>query len=118
MGFTNEYGDLSKFVKMFLILFHGQSEVERGSSVNKQLLVENFKPKSLIALRKIEDHVNFLELCPETIKISNELIKNVKEAHRRYRETKKTESEKEKKQNKSKSRETKKTKTRVKNFEM
>ena len=98
MGFTNEYGDLWKFVKMLLILFHGQSEVERGFNVNKQLLVENFKPKSLIALRKIEDHVNFLELCPETIKISNELIKNVKEAHRRYRETKKTESKKEKKQ--------------------
>ena len=98
MGFTTEYGDLWKFVKMLLILFHGQSEVERGFNVNKQLLVENFKPKSLIALRKIEDHVNFLELCPETIKISNELIKNVKEAHRRYRETKKTESKKEKKQ--------------------
>ena len=102
MGFANEYGDLWKFVKMLLILFHGQSEVERGFNVNKQLLVENFKPESLIALRKIEDHVNFLELCPETIKISNELIKNVKEAHRRYRETKKTESKKEKKQRKQK----------------
>ena len=28
---------------MFLILFHGQSEVERGFTVNKQLLVENLK---------------------------------------------------------------------------
>ena len=30
--------------------------------------------------------MNFLELNPETIKISNELIKSVKKAHRRYRD--------------------------------
>ena len=35
---------------------------------------------------RIENHVNFLELNPETIKISNELIKSVKEAHRCYRD--------------------------------
>ena len=42
-----------QFIKMFLILFHGQSEVERGFSVNKQLLVENVKTKSLVALGRI-----------------------------------------------------------------
>ena len=35
---------------------------------------------------RIENHVNFSELNPETIKISNELIKSVKEAHRCYRD--------------------------------
>ena len=43
MGSSDEYGDLWEFVEMFLILFHGLSEVERGFSVNKQLLIENFK---------------------------------------------------------------------------
>ena len=42
-----------QFVKMFLILFHGQSKFERGFSVNKQLLVENVKTKSLVALGRI-----------------------------------------------------------------
>ena len=69
-----------------MILFHCQSEVERGFSVNKQLLVDNIKIKSLVVLRRIEDHMNFSELNPETIKISNELVKSVKEADSRYQD--------------------------------
>ena len=71
---------------MFLILFHGQSEDERGLRVNNQLLVENLKTKSWVALRRIEDHMYFLELSPENVKISNESIRSVKEAHRRYQD--------------------------------
>ena len=69
-----------------MILFHCQSEVERGFSVNKQLLVDNIKIKSLVVLRRIEDHMNFSELNPETIKISNELVTSVKEADSRYQD--------------------------------
>ena len=86
MGSSDEYGNLWEFVKMFLILFHGQSEVERRFSVNKQLLVENLKAKSLVVLRRIEYHMNFSGLRPENIKISNELIKSVKEAHGLYQD--------------------------------
>ena len=71
---------------MFLILFHGQSEVERRFNINKQLLVENLKTKSLVALRRIEDDMNFSELSPETTKISNEFIESVKEAYRHYQD--------------------------------
>ena len=71
---------------MFLILFLGQSEVERGFSVNKQLLVENPKTKSLVGFRRIEDHMNFSELSPENIKVSNESDKSVKEVHRCYQD--------------------------------
>ena len=46
-------------VKMFLILYHGQSTRERGFSINKQLLVKNLKLKSLVALRRIEYHETF-----------------------------------------------------------
>ena len=67
-------------------MFHGQSEVERGFSVNKKLLVENLKTKSLVALRRIEDDTNFSELSPENIKIFSELIRSVTEAHRRYQD--------------------------------
>ena len=83
MRSSDEYGDLSEFVKIFLILFHGQSEVESGFSVNKQLFAENLKTKSLVALRRIEDHMNCSELNPETIKIFNELMKSVKETYHR-----------------------------------
>ena len=84
MGLSDEYEDPWEFFKMFLILFHGRSEVERGFRINKQLLVENLKLKSS-------------ELDPETIKISNELIKSVKEAHCRYQD----ELEKQRKQQES-----------------
>ena len=84
MGSSDEYGDIWEFVKMFLILFCGQSEVERGFSVNKQLLDDNIKTKSLVVLQRIEDQMNFSELSPETVKISNELVKSIKEAHCRY----------------------------------
>ena len=50
MGSLYEYGDLWEFVKMFLILFHGQREVEKEFIVNKQLLVENLETKSLVVL--------------------------------------------------------------------
>ena len=71
---------------MFLILFRGQSEVERRFNINKQLLVQNLKTKSLVALRRIEDDMNFSELSPETTKISNEFIESVKEAYRHYQD--------------------------------
>ena len=85
MGWPDEYGDLWEFVKMFLVLFHGQSEVERGFSV-KQLFVENLETKSLVALRSIAYDINFSELSLDTIKNSKELIKSVKEAHRRHQD--------------------------------
>ena len=46
--------NLWDFVKMFLVLYHGQSAVERGFSINKQLLVENLELKSLVACKRIE----------------------------------------------------------------
>ena len=57
--------------------------LKEGSASIKQLLVENLKTKSLVTLRRIEDHMYISELSPENIKISNELIKSGKEAHRR-----------------------------------
>lgn len=51
-------------VKLLLILSHGQATVERGFSVNKEVMVENLKEHSLIAQRVIHDHVqSVLEGC-------------------------------------------------------
>ena len=81
MGSSKLCANLWDFVKMFLILYHGQATIERGFSINKQLLVENMKPKSLVALRRIEDHMKYSEQSPETIKVPNKMIRSVKEAH-------------------------------------
>ena len=84
MGSSKLCTNLWDFVKMFLILHHGQSAIERGFNINKQLLVENLKPESLVALGRIEDRMRYSEQSPETIKVPNKIIQSVKEAHSSY----------------------------------
>ena len=48
--------------KLLLCLSHGQASVERGFSVNSNLLVENMHEDSLIAQRIVQDHVKSLKL--------------------------------------------------------
>ncbi|KAJ8892936.1 hypothetical protein PR048_005517 [Dryococelus australis] len=49
--------DLLNFVKKVLILSHGNASVERGFSVNKELVVENQAQKALVAQRQVYDGV-------------------------------------------------------------
>lgn len=99
MRSSTAHQNLWEFIKMFLVLYHGQSAIERGFSVNKQLLVENLKPQSLVALRTIEDHMRYSELTPENIKIPSKMIQCAKQAHSCYTsELKKKREEKEKKE--------------------
>ena len=46
-------------VEMALLLSHGQAtvDVERGFSINKELVVENQQEQSLVARRVIKDHI-------------------------------------------------------------
>ena len=41
VGAMSDYLKLSKVIKMILVLFHGQGCVERGFSVNKDMLQPN-----------------------------------------------------------------------------
>ena len=42
---------------MLFVLSHGQASVERGFSINKQVLTDNLQEKSLISLRTIADNI-------------------------------------------------------------
>lgn len=53
-----EFLHLWEVVKLVLVLSHGQASVERGFSVNKEVMVENLREHSLIAQQIIYDHVN------------------------------------------------------------
>lgn len=55
-----EFGHLWEVVRLALILSHGQASVERGFSVNKEVMVENLKEHSLVAQRVIHDHVRII----------------------------------------------------------
>ena len=52
-----EYEDLWSICIIVFILSHGQSNIERGFSVNKEILVENLSTSSLIAQRLVYDYL-------------------------------------------------------------
>ena len=54
--------------KIMSTLSHGQSSVEGGFTVNKQLSIENLKEKSLIALCRVADHMSASEETPKKFK--------------------------------------------------
>ena len=62
-----EFNEVYKIVKMVLILSHGNSEVERGFSINKQVLKGNLAESSLTAQRFVQqvipcDEKSFLDI--------------------------------------------------------
>ena len=61
-GVSTKFSELCKLLKISLILLHGQAQVERGFSVNKNLLVENQHTTTLTAQYIIHDHIVYHEL--------------------------------------------------------
>ncbi|KAJ8875524.1 hypothetical protein PR048_023419 [Dryococelus australis] len=68
--------DLLNFVKKVLILSHGNFSVQRGFSVNKELIVENQAQKSIVTQRQVYDEVvasgglHDLKVCKKMIHCS------------------------------------------------
>lgn len=77
--------ELESFLKMLLILSHGNAALERGFSINKHILVENLLEESLIAQRLIFDAVTAAGGQQKVI-ISRSLIHSARNAHDRYSE--------------------------------
>ena len=79
----NGFDGLEKLLIKLLVLSHGQSQVERGFSVNKEIEVENMRQETLIAQRLICDHVRSVGGI-DNIHLSNELLVSCKMAHSKY----------------------------------
>ena len=79
---------LWEVVKMLLILSHGQASVERGFSVNKEILSTNLGKKSMMAKRFVIDSVraelNGNSHNIDQLNISSNMIKNCNAARMRY----------------------------------
>ena len=56
-----QFAKLWDIFKMLLIISHGQASVERGFSVNKDMLIENLHEKAVVALRTVHDSISTLE---------------------------------------------------------
>lgn len=83
MGTNPSFSRLWDVVKVVLVLSHGQASVERGFSINKELIVENQKELSLVAQRLIVDHVRSVGGV-SNVAITKELLLSAGGARQRY----------------------------------
>ena len=81
---VEKFPDFCLVIKLVLTLSHGQASVERGFSVNENLMVENLKESYLVAQRIIYDYMKSKELNPETIDITKHLVVGVRSAKQKY----------------------------------
>lgn len=93
----DEFHQLWQLVKCLLVLAHGQAGVERGFSVNSEMMRYNFKERSVVAMRTIYDHI---KKCGGVlnVKIDQERRNSARNASSMYRieQKKRQEEEKEK----------------------
>ena len=98
------FSNLSEVLKMILTLSHGQASVERGFSVNQNILVENMKAESLMAQRIVNDHMKANDLESYELNISPELRRSVKSSRQAYSNYLQNQKKEEKETKKSKKR--------------
>ena len=79
-----EYVSLWYVSKIVVILSHGQSSIERGFTINKEILDNNLQEKSLIS-RLIHDHFASKNIVLHEYKIPQALKKSCKLANGRYK---------------------------------
>lgn len=70
--------------KVIFTLSHSQSAVERGFSINKELLIENLQEKSIVSQRVVYDHLQSSNVDLHEYQLSNGLLKSCKAARQRY----------------------------------
>ena len=80
MSKKKEYDSLWQLVRRLLLLSHGQASVERGFSLNKEVMKENLSAHTLIALRSVKDHVMSIGGRPEDVIITPELLSSASAA--------------------------------------
>ena len=78
-----KYQELWKVVELLLVLSHGQSSVERGFSINKEMVVENLAEETLVAHRVIVDTLR-RQGGPTKAPISAGLLTSCAHSRQRY----------------------------------
>ena len=80
---------------IIFVLSHDQSAVQRGFSINRELLVEKLQEKLLVSQRMTYNHINSNKINIHEYELTSDLLKSCKLSNRRYsaaqEETKKQE---------------------------
>ena len=80
-----EYKDLWRTLQLLLTLSHSQAAVERGFSVNKEILVPNMQEESLQAIRLIHSSMLVQKISVADFVIPEKLLSSCNHASNRYR---------------------------------
>lgn len=83
IGSVRSLSKLWDLLRELLILSHGQATVERGFSVNRQVMVENMKEQTFIAQRTIHDHIQSIGGLGQLV-VSRELLAAASAGRKRY----------------------------------
>lgn len=84
IGTKEEYQQLWKAIKMVMILSNGQSEIERGFSVNKDVLEVNMGDDTIRDYRRVYDGLKKMECPLEDIPIGKKMLESCRHASSRY----------------------------------
>ena len=79
-----QFAKLWDIFKMLLTISHGQASVERGYSVNKDMLIENLHEKTVVALRTVHDSISTLEDHFTKLPLTPAMKRHVMSARMRY----------------------------------
>ena len=79
-----QFAKLWNIFKMLLSISHGQASVERGYSVNKDMLIENLHEKTVVALRTVHDSIPTLEDHFTKLSLTPAMKRHVMSARMRY----------------------------------
>lgn len=82
---NNNYKNLFELIKFILPLSHGNAALERGFSVNEDLLIENQSENSIVALRIVYDAIKEVGGV-SSVPITKSLIQSVRNSHSKYME--------------------------------
>ena len=82
---NKKFNDFWAVCKIVFLFSHGQSAIECGFSVNKDLLVENLGEQSLTGQRLVYDYFSSLNTNIYKYMIQNNLIKSCKLPYSKYK---------------------------------
>ena len=91
-----EFEDLWTLFKQLLTLFHGQASVERGFSVNKEVVAPNLEEVSLASIRLVQISMMENNMKVADFVITEDLLSSCSQAlsrHKMYLMEKKTDKE-------------------------
>ena len=84
LDIPSKYKGLTRVLEAVFVLHNGQASVERGFSLNKELISTNMGEMTIRSRRMIKDHLYANSLKPSTAELSSALLKFVKFSRAQY----------------------------------